>query len=198
MSRKVIRVCWGLKCSTGLKKHTAYVWKSVSLGVWVEWASVKQQLASSPRERADTLIISWATMCSSTCSNLHSQAPLWRQTDVPRTRCKVFRGGNESEQNRGRRMDIFSRVHNKSLIMNNTIGSLFSQWSELWFTWPLEIVFGFHMGAAVCQKINAGITTCHSWDNYRIKNNAIMYVYLQYWVGILLKQTLRLLQSFNI
>lgn len=34
--------------------------------------------------------------------------------------------------------------------------------------------------------------TCHCGDNCRIKNNAIMYVYLQYWSGILLKQTRRL------
>ncbi len=105
--------------------------------------------------------------------------------------------GNASEQERGRRMEIFSGVHNKSLIMNNTNGSLFSQWSLLWFAWPLGNCFWLPYGGSCLSKINAWILTCHSRDNYRIKNNAIMYVYLQYWKGILLKQTVRLSQRLK-
>lgn len=92
MSRKVICVCWEMKCSTGLKTYCICL--EICFPGRKSGVSEREAAAcvSSKRERADTLIISWSTMCSSTCSNLHSQAPLWRQTDVPSTRCKVPRG----------------------------------------------------------------------------------------------------------
>jgi len=83
-------------------------------------------------------------------------------------------------------MEIFSAgAHNKSLIMNNT-NELFvlTEWSLAGGVPGLqEIVFGFHMGAAVRQnrkkkeKANSEIIIWPSRENYRIRNNAIMYVY---------------------
>lgn len=120
MSRKVICVCWEMKCSTGLKTYCICL--EICFPGRKSGVSEREAAAcvSSKRERADTLIISWSTMCSSTCSTLTPDR--CSQHEVQSTE-----RGNESEQERGRRMEIFSRVHNKSLIMNNTNGSLFSQ-----------------------------------------------------------------------
>lgn len=92
MSRKVISVCRQPKCSTGLKKQKKT--RCICLEICFpgrtsgvsERAAAAAACVSSKREgeRADTLIISQATMCSSTCSNLHAQPPLWRPADVPR------------------------------------------------------------------------------------------------------------------
>lgn len=148
MSRKVICVCWEMKCSTGLKTYCICLeicfpgrMSGVSEREAAACVSSKREGRHSHHQLVYNVLLyllqsaqPGSTLTPDRCS----------QHEVQSTE-----RGNESEQERGRRMEIFSRVHNKSLIMNNTNGSLFSSYGSpgLW-----EIVFGFHMGAAVCQK----------------------------------------------
>ena len=153
MSRKVICVCRQPKCSTGLKKTRCICleicFPGRTSGV-SEHAAAAAACVSSKREgeRADTLIISQATMCSSTCSNLQAQLLSDAGQMFPATRCS--RTGRSSER-RGRRIGIFSgTAHNKSLIMNNTNELFVLAKSSL--AWPPGNCFWLPYGGSCPSK----------------------------------------------
>lgn len=156
MSRKVICVCWELKCSTGLKTFCICLeicFPGRMIGVSERKAAA---CVSSNREGRHS---HHQLGCNVLLYLLQSAQP---GSSLMPDRCSLHEvqstereNEREKAQKRGRRMEIFSRVHNKSLIMNNSNGSLFSDWSLPRLAWPLREQFSdtFPWGGSCLSNI---------------------------------------------